>query len=539
MVEGGSEPPAVEVRAADTEGSQTGRKLGVAALVLVAAVLASRVLGFVRDAYIAYAFGANGATDAFYAAFTIPDILNYLVAGGTLSITFIPIYTRHLSSGSSDEGDRVFSTIATLMTVVLTIGIIVLWILTPTIATHYLRKLKPNDLTLAIELTRILLPAQLAFYLGGLASATLMARHRFVAAAYAPLVYNLGTILGGVVLGGKLGTASLAWGALLGAVLGPLVIQLIAAQRAGLRYRPTLQLGHPDVKSWLWLSLPLMIGVSLVTADEWILRYFAAGTEGAISRLSYARKLVWVPIAVAGQAVGQASMPFFARLFAEGRKQELGKLVLQAARGSAVIAGLCAGALAAVAVPTVDLLFHRGQFGAAEVVPTALYVVLFAAAIPLWSLQGILARAFYSAGDTLTPMISGTVVTLVSLPAYAILHRLFGPAGLALASDTGIFLHTLSLLLLLPRRLPELDRGQLVSAVSRGLLVAALAAAPAFVVARYLPVGRVIFGHALDFARIMTGGLVFAAVALVIAGPLGVTEARVLVQRVRARFRPG
>lgn len=515
--------------------SEKGGRLRLAALVLVAAVLASRVLGFLRDAYIAAAFGANGATDAFYAAFTIPDILNYLVAGGTLSVTFIPIYTRHLAAGSAEEGDRVFSTIATLMTAVLTVGIVVLYIETPAIAHHYLGKLRPDDLELAIVLTRILLPAQLAFYLGGLASATLMSRQLFVAASFAPLVYNLGTIAGGVLLGRRLGTASLAWGALAGALAGPMLIQLVAAHRAGMRYRPRLDLGHPDVKKWLLLSLPLMVGVSLVTADEWILRYFAAGSEGAISRLSYARKLVWVPIAVAGQAVGQASMPFFARLYAEGKLTELGALVVRAARGSAVIAALAGGALAAVAVPAVDLLFRRGQFGAAEVAPTALYVALFAVAIPLWGLQGIIARAFYATSDTLTPMVAGTVVTIATLPLYWLLHRRFGTAGLVVGSDLGILAHTVALLVLVRRRLPELDRAALLLGVARGLAVAGLAAAPAFLVCRYLPVGN-LESHALDVARIGAGGLVFVTIALAIAGPLGVPEARLLIGRLRARF---
>src|SRR5258706_452999 len=143
--------------------------------------------------------GANVATDAFFAAFTIPDILNYLVAGGTLSITFIPIYTRHLAAQNEPEGNRVFSIIATTMALVVIAGVIVLEIFTPEIAGRYLHKLKPADLAQAVELTRVLLPAQLFFYLGGLASATLMARHRFVAAAFAPLVYNAGTIIGGAL----------------------------------------------------------------------------------------------------------------------------------------------------------------------------------------------------------------------------------------------------------------------------------------------------------------------------------------------------
>lgn len=507
-----------------------------ATVVLVGAVLASRVLGFLRDAYIAAAFGATGETDAFYAAFTIPDILNYLVAGGTLSITFIPIYTKHLAANDPEEGDRVFSTIATVMVLLLTVGVIVLGVATPAIASRYLHKLRPDDLGLAIHLSRVLLPAQIAFYVGGLASATLLARHRFVAASFAPLLYNLGTIVGGVLFGHRLGVSALAWGALGGAIAGPLLVQAFAAVRAGLRYRPRFDVRHADVKTWVMLSLPLMIGVSLVTADEWILRYFAAGTQGAISQLSYARKLVWVPIAVAGQAVGQASMPFFARLFAEGKRQELASMVSNAARGSAVVAALAAGGLAAVAVPAVDLLFRRGHFDASQVAPTALYVAVFAIAIPLWGLQGILARAFYAAGDTFVPMAAGTLVTIAMVPVYAALNRTMGTPGLVVGSDLGILLHTASLFWLMPRRLPELQRGALIVQVLRGFAVAGLAAAPAHIAARYIPTGH-LGGHALDLARILVAAIVFATIALAIAGPMGVTDAAVLIDKVRTRLR--
>ena len=515
----------------------SGRLRG-AAYVLVVAMLASRVLGFLRDQYIAAAFGANGATDAFNAAFTIPDLLGYFLAGGALSITFIPIYTRYLASDRADEGDRVFSTIATIVTVVLGLGTIALWFATPRLAGWYLHRLAPENVALAIGLSRILLPAQIALCIGGLASATLMARQRFVAAAFAPLVYNLGTILGGVLLGSRLGVAGLAWGTLAGAFIGPFGIQLVSAMRAGLSFRPQLALTHPDVKLWFKLSIPLMVGVSLVTADEWIMRYFAGSVEGTISHLSYARKLVWVPIAVAGQAVGQASMPFFARLFAEGKRAELAALLEKAARGSAVVAALAAGALGAVAVPTVDLLFRHGRFTALSVGPTAMYVMIFAIAIPLWGMQGIIARAFYAAGDTFTPMAAGTLVTVIMVPVYAGLHRVFGAPGLVIASDLGILCHTLALFVLLPRRMPEVDRQRLVLGTLRGILVAVLAAIPAHLCARYLPVGH-FDGHALDIARMAVGGLVFSAVALAIAGPLGVPEAKLIVTKIRARFSLG
>jgi putative peptidoglycan lipid II flippase len=507
------------------------RKLGSAVALLSVTILLSRILGFARDAVIAALFGANGATDAFYAAFTIPDWLNYLVAGGTLSITFIPIYTRHLARGDEAEGNRIFSIIATTMTIIVIAGVILLEYFTPQLASSYLRKLRHDDLQLAISLTRILLPAQLFFYVGALTSATLFARKKFLAASLAPLIYNLGTIVGGALFARRFGVASLAWGTLAGAVVGNFGLQLVAAWRAGLRYRPSLRLTHPEFRQWILLSLPLMIGVSLVTTDDWFIRYFAAADVGAISCLNYARKLVQVPIAVAGQAVGAASLPFLAEMWAKGERVQLGATLTRYARGTAAVAALAACVLVALATPAVDLLFQRGHFGVESVAPTAHYVALFALAIPLWGVQGIIARAFYAAGDTLLPMVAGTLVSLVSLPLYFILSRTVGTLGLVIASDLGIFLHTASLLLLLPRRLDTCGRGEIVAGALRAFAVGALAALPAWAAARFLPHGR-LHGHPLALVQLAVGGLVFASLAALLARPLGAVDVVALFDRI-------
>lgn len=510
------------------------QKLGTATALLVGTVFLSRVLGFARDAYIAWAFGADGRTDAFYAAFTIPDMLNYLVAGGTLSITFIPIYTRHLAAGTEPDGNRVFSIIATTMGLAVAASVVALEWLAPDLLALYLHGLRPESLSLAVTLTRILLPAQLFFYLGGLAAATLFARHRFIAVAWAPLVYNLGTILGGLLLKPALGVASLAWGTLAGALVGPFVIQLFAARRAGLRYRARIDLGDREFHKWLGRSIPLMLGVSLVTADEWILRYFAASDLGAISCMSYAKKLVMVPIALAGQAAGQASMPFLARLFAQEERVELGKLVTRTVRTSGALAALAGAGIAALATPVVELLFERGRFGPEQVGPTALYVVVFALAIPLWAMQAMVARAFYATGDTLTPMLSGTIVTLVSLPVYAVGVRALGIPGLALASDVGILLHMAVLLWLLPRRVAGTNRAAILGGVLRAVALGALGALGAWPLARGLS-GASLGVHARAAAQLAAGGALYVGVVVLLLRRFRVQDGVSIVDKVLAR----
>src|SRR5256886_3014568 len=193
------------------------------------AIMLSRVIGYVREAYIAWAFGAGPQTDAYVAGFTIPDWLNYIVAGGTASITFVSIYTRFLAEKREEDAQKTFSVIITVMTAVLGVGVILAEIFTPEISRWMFRGFSPEQLELCVHLTRILLPAQIFFYVGGVVSAVLLSHRLFLFSAFGPLLYNICIILGGVVGGHRFGIASLAFGALAGAFVGPFLASVIGA----------------------------------------------------------------------------------------------------------------------------------------------------------------------------------------------------------------------------------------------------------------------------------------------------------------------
>jgi putative peptidoglycan lipid II flippase len=454
-----------------------------ATVLLMTAVMLSRVIGYVREAYIAWAFGAGHQTDAYVAAFTLPDWLNYLVAGGTASITFIAIFTRYLSEKRESEAQEAFSVVITVMTVVLAVGIVLAEVFTPAIERHLFPHFRPDELDLCVYLTRILLPAQLFFYVGGVVSAVLLSKRLFLIPALGPLLYNIFIILGGVVLSSRFGIASLAIGAVTGGFVGPFLINAIGARRSGMGYSPSFNIRLPAFREWVRLSIPLMLGVSLVTADEWILRYFASGGAGDITRLNYAKRLFAVPIAVLGQATGQASLPFFARLFGEKRLREFAATVNDSVYRVTAAAFLASAWMIAAALPLVDLVYRRGRFHFSDSRETAAFFLIFAMSLAFWSAQGLYARAFYAAGDTLTPMIAGTVITAASLPMYAWLFRTWNVIGLAIASDIGIAANTIAVLLLLSwRKLVPLrtfawgELGKAV-AVSVGAAIASISAA--------------------------------------------------------------
>jgi len=477
-----------------------------ATMLLISAVMLSRVIGYARDAYIAWAYGAGGQTDAYVAAFTLPDFLNYIVAGGAASITFISIYTRFLAEKREADAQKTFSIIITVMTAVMIVGTILTEIFAPQFVRWFVKGFSPQQIELCIHLTRILLPAQIFFYVGGVVSAVLLSHRLFLFPAFGPLLYNVFIILGGVLGGKHFGIASLAYGALIGSVAGPFLASVIGAARIGTGYRPSFDVMNPAFREWVKLSVPLMLGVSLVTADDWILRHYAASGVGDISRLTYAKRLFAVPIAVLGQATGQASLPFFARLFNEKKLKEFAATVNDSVYRVAAASLLATGWMMVAAVPLIDLVYRRGKFLIDDTQTSAVYFFWFSLSLALWSAQGLYARAFYAAGDTLTPMLAVSIITAASLPVYKILFHTFGVIGLAWASDIGIGVNLLALAGLLHYKklvpLSELRWREL----GKAALTALVAGAISFEVAKAVPLAA--SGHGSRVADVLRLALV-------------------------------
>jgi len=449
-----------------------------ATLLLMTSVSLARVIGYLREMYVAWAFGAGPKTDAYVAAFTIPDFLFYILAGGTASITFISIYTRHSSKGEERQAQLAFNSTITIMTVVTLVGTVLVQIFTPQLARLIFPKFTAEQLELCVHLTRILLPGQIFFYAGGIVSAVLFSRRMFLYPALSPVFYGSFIILGGLLGAHRYGIAALAYGALVGSFVGPFLINTIGAAKAGLRYEWSFDWKNPQFHEWVRLSIPLMLGVSLVSADDWILRYFASGGSGEITRLNYAKRLFALPISILGQAAGQASMPFFARLFGEGKRREFAQTVSQSVYRISAASLLATALMVPAALPLVDLAFRRGHFTFADSLSTALYFAWFSLSLALWCAQALYARAFYAAGNTLTPMLASTLIVVGSLPMYAAMFRHFDVAGLAMASDLGIMLHTVALAWLLNRKrlvgISELPWGELMKALGTAVVAGVL-----------------------------------------------------------------
>ncbi len=446
-----------------------------ATLLLMSSVMASRVIGLVKTKYIAWLLGRSAAADAFNAAFQLPDMLSYFLIGGAASITFVTMLTRYREQGRDAEGERAMSVILTTMVLVLGTAIVLAEFAAPVLIRLLLRGFEsdPAKAALCVHLTRILLPAQIFFLAGGVFAAVLLARKQFAVQAVTPLIYNCGIIFGGVLLYRHFGVSALATGAVAGAFLGPFLLNAVWAHRAGMRYKPLLEWSNAGLHEWVRMSIPLMLGVSLVSADNWIINFFASHTGGAVSLLTYAKQVFNVPVAL-GQAAGAASLPFLASLHVRPDRGPFSRAVNSSVSRILAFSILLTGFLIAMSLPSVDVVLRGGAFHRSDSGTMAIYFAIFSLSLCLWSAQAIYARAFYAAGNTLTPMVAGTIVTAISLPVYWSLYKTMGPVGLAIASDVGILIQTLTLAVLLHQRKMVSLRGLEYAELLRSMLAAAV-----------------------------------------------------------------
>ncbi len=484
-----------------------------ATVLLMASTTLSRVIGLVRVKYIAWLFGRSAAADAFYAAFQLPDMISYFLVGGAASITFVTILSRYRESGRDDEGERAMSVILTTMVLVLGTAVLFAEFAAPAYVHLLLNGFQsdPDKAALCVKLTRILLPAQIFFFAGGVFGAVLLVRKQFSVQAVTPLIYNLGTILGGVFLAHAMGVSSLAIGTLAGAFCGPFLLNAVWAHRAGMKFRPIIDWSNPGLREWVQMSIPLMLGVSLVSADNWIINYFASHTNGAITLLANAKQIFTAPVAL-GQAAGAASLPFLATLSARSDRAPFARAVNSAVSRILAFSLLLSAFMIAMALPLVDVLVRGGAFHRSDSGTMAIYFGVFSFSLCLWSAQALYARAFYAAGNTLTPMIASTIVTAASIPIYWSLYRTMGPAGLAVASDIGILLQTAALAVLLHRRQIVSLAGLEFAEIGRALLAALLSLAALAAMRHFVHTSSRLLELALLFAALLIWLGVSAAV---------------------------
>ena len=337
-----------------------------------------------------------------------------------------------------------------------------------------------------------------------------------------------------MLLAPQLGAEGFAWGVLVGGFFGGFGAAWLDALR-GLPERVRLRFAPLDreVLHYLAIALPLMLGLSLAATDEWYGRWFGALLEeGTVAHLSYARRLMQLPVAVVGQALATAALPTLARLWAEGKRERLDAVMQQTLQVGLGLAVLAAGASAVFAAPIVDVVYRRGAFGADDAQIVSALLRVFSVSVPVWVVQQIGVRAFYARGDTWRPMLLGTAVSVGAIPLYLALGPRWGAAGLAWAGVLAMGVNAIGTLLLALWLHGAPRLGALAASGARSLVITALAGAAGAAT----QLGRPgLIGALLDLGL---GFTVFGAVALALVFVLGDAPLRDAMRRQVRRLVP-
>jgi len=438
-----------------------------AAAVLSLLYFLSRFVGLFQAAIIT-ALLPPYAADAYKRAFALPNFLNYMVAGGALSLTFIPTFSGLWDKGKEAQAWRFFSSLASLMGAVLVVLTLVLMLFAPALVAIGNPDLtlqgKENTLKLTVEMTRVVLPAQGFFYLGGLMVALLNTFKRFSASGWTGTVYNVVAMLVAIPMWfASHNPLAFAVGITFGALVGNLFLPWMALQSGPRAQRPRFawqfDVGNPAVRRFFRLAIPIMLGVSFPVVDMIIVQYFTPGAFGRFAHIDNANRLMIAAQGLLGQAAAVAALPFLAskvaasdyRAFAEFLRTGLRRLLFITLPISVLLI-LCAE-------PIVSLVFGWGNFNRPyKIEETAACFAFFCVGLFAWGAQGLVARGFYALGDTKTPTIYGTLLTLVFFASCAFLKRGNSESdGLlvkfALATSIGAAAQFAGLLVLLEGRL--------------------------------------------------------------------------------------
>jgi putative peptidoglycan lipid II flippase len=502
------------------------RQIRIASLIWGVSILLSRVVGLVREAVLGRTLGTSGEADVYWAAFPVADFLNYLLAAGALSIVFIPIFGGYLARGEEERGWEAFSVIATFIGALLLVFTGGLVMAAPWLVPVFTPGFEGAEAAQWVRLVRIIVPGQIFLVLGGLLSAALQAQDKHTLPALAPLLYTGSIVVGGLITGTAEG---FAWGVLVGSILGPFGLPFIGSVRAGMRWRPILRITHPDLKAYLWRSLPIMLGFSIVVYDDWIItREGSLLPDGVISQLRYAKNLMKVPMGVFGLATGVAAFPTLTRLVAEGKTGEAYTTLTGALKTMLVLA-FGAQVVFTVAGADISTVIYGGKVDPAGHETIGAALAILCVGLWAWAAQTVVARGFYVLGQTWPPTLLGSVVTVAAYPMYVLLAREFGVLGLPVATTVAITTYVVGLIIMLRRRYPGSDGGLL------GFFVRTVPAVALSIGIGFGLDSLITLPHPLLQGG-LTGGVAGGAFAAILLG-LRVPEAWRVVDIVRRRVR--
>ena len=494
-----------EQRPSATEASQdTGMiqkaRIGRATLILTGSFIASRILGLLRNSLFAYVFGATSTSDAFWQAFLVPDLIFTVIAGGALSSAFIPVFTQYIV-GDHDEKTawHITSSLLNLIVAIMTGLAFLIFIFEPWIAPLYnpgLSQSNPQELSLIISLSRIMLLQSIIMGGGVIITSVLFAKQNFLRPAIGTVLYNVGLIAGlipGLFLTLHRTPASLtlsAYLATLGVVLGAILMvgaQVPSVMKAGMVYTLSFDWRHPAVIQIARQMVPRAFNSAMlyfsIFVDRALILLMAAAVGlnagGSITQYYQAFLLISLPLGIFGMAVSTAAFPTLAENVTLGRMDRFRNIIQDTLRTILFLSIPSSIGLIVLGLPIIQVLLEHGAYNLDSAISTSIPLAFFAIGLIGFSMVEILTRSFYALRDTKTPVTVSIVQFIFKISLSILLIQAYrwglkwGLGGLALSTATAANLEAFALLWLLQDYVEGFEIRKLVL-FAKNVLLAAL-----------------------------------------------------------------
>ncbi len=534
-------PSAAEPSDAQSHGESERRRIAGRAGITAAGTLLSRILGLGREQVLAAMF-SRGATDAFFVAWVIPNVLRQLLAEGAVQSAVLPVLSQIRERDGDEEARKFFSAMRGLSLLILALvavaGVIAAPQLVDLFAAGY--KNQPGQFERTVTLTRWVFPY--IFFMGtaALGVAALNTHQRFVVTAFAPGLLNVAFIVFALLLPGWLGAhgyeriLAMAFGALVGGAL-QVVAQWPSLKKIRYFERPRLDFKHPGVREALRRMAPVLAGIGIYYIDVVLARRFLSELpRGSQSYFGFALRLCDFPQGIFVMALQTATLPSLSLLAARGHHDEVSRTFAFGMR-LALFVGIAATALfVGLAQPLVVLIFERGEFGPVAAHQTALALMALGSGIWIVAAVRQLVAVYYALGDTRTPVIVSGIDLCAFIGLALWLRGPLGHVGISVAVTGSAFVQMLLLWVLLRRRLADTRFLEIAGAAGRTLLCVAPALAAGIWSASWLGahVGR---GSVVRMLPGALGAVLFGVAFLVAARLLGSEELSTILGAVKRR----
>ena len=490
------------------------------------ATLLSRVLGLARDMVLTSIFGAGAVMDAFFVATRIPNLVRDLFAEGAMSAAFVPTFTRHLKDKGAESAWRLGSNVINAL-IIVTGGLVVLGMIFayPLVDFYTDDAAFAHNLPLTASLTRWALPFLTLVAIAVAQAGMLNSLRKFFIPAASPAMYNVAVILSAFAIVpfcpalGLEPIVGIAIGSLLGGLL-QIVVQWPALRAAGFRYRFVLDFRDPGLREVLLLMGPGTVGVAAAQINLAVNTWLATSQgDGAVTYLTYAFRLMYLPIGLFGVSVATAAIPELARQAGGAGFTDMRRTISSALRMMLVLSVPSMVGLAVLAGPITQLIYERGAFVATDTAGVAWALVMYAPGLLGYSLVKIASPSFYSLRDARTPVL----VSMTTVGANVVLNlwlvRVMGYGGLALGTAVASLINAGLLLFLLSRRIGGIDAGRVTVTFLKVAVASAVMGAAAYYAQAWLA-GSVGIANDATRAIAVAGGIAAGVLALAAAAKL-------------------